>query len=312
VYDVICVGDVAVDEYYRVPRLPGADEKVYARRLGKVLGGTTCNTARALHNLGANILFITQVGDDPAGDFTSQKFDEIGLPHHLLIAAGMDTFSTVIISAEGGEKSILLLASQNCDQAVNLYPQAPLHAARVVYSTGGESVLPYLENYTVPIVLSLEEPTIQKYPAIISWASEHVHTLILDRNSFRTIFNQDIFEIGVTKLQFGSPALKNLIVTLGQRGAVAVSWPGNRVVESNAYAVEIADTTAAGDIFNAAFISSFYLRQLSIQTALQYANAVAAASCEELGTELSVRAIQKAQQLFQIEKGGEDHPVLPV
>jgi len=303
-YDVICVGDVAVDEYYRVSRLPGADEKVYAHYLGKALGGTTCNTARALHQLGANVLFITQVGDDPSGQFAASKLAEIGLPYHLLISKSTSTFSTVVIAAEGGEKSILLLTSPKNIQEQNLYTQAPLHAARVIYSTGGKPVLSYLENYSIPIVLSLEAPTIENYPQVVSWAAEHAQTLILDRNSFKVIFSRDIQEADLASLEFGSKRLQHIIVTLGRQGAFALIRLGKQVVHTPAYSVNVVDTTAAGDIFNAALIQSYYLEQLPIQISLHYANAVAAASCEELGTELSEHAIQRAWYLFQIEKGG--------
>jgi glyoxylase-like metal-dependent hydrolase (beta-lactamase superfamily II) len=94
------------------------------------------------------------------------------------------------------------------------------------------------------------------------------------------MYGKEFHLADLTALQFRSYSLENIIVTLGKQGAVAISQPGTQVVQAHAYSVNAVDTTAAGDIFNAAFVYSYYINHLPAQKALQFANAVAA--CHEL------------------------------
>jgi len=296
-YDVVCVGNVAIDEYYRVDRIPGVDEKVHAKYLGKVLGGTTCNTARALSNLGANGLFISRLGKDEGGAFVERKFREINLPARTVWMEDSGTYVTLVMVADNGEKAILLLTppSPKADTLDNL----PVEETRVVFSTGDQPDLKYIERFTAPIVVSLERATVELNPAIVEWVFRHVHTLILDTRGFEAVFHREISPEALKEvMQAPSFAMENIVVTLGSKGSIACTRSSGGVVFSGAYPVRPVDTTGAGDIFCAAFMYGFFKNGLSLKQSLNFGNAIAAASCEDLGPELTQGAIQKAHEFL--------------
>lgn len=307
-YDVVCIGNVAVDEFYRVTHLPGPDEKVFARYLGKILGGTTCNTARAILNLGDNVLFITHLGHDDAGSFIDKKFNEIHLPSRIAWQNEGASYTTVVMVAENGEKAILLLPPDNSQDDLDPFADFPLEDTKVIFSTGDQTDLKYLEKYACPVVVSLESSSIEKDPDTANWVFEHVHSLILDSNGFQAVFHQDISPTNIKNvMQDKSVSIVNLLVTLGSKGSLAYSRYLDQVVFCNAYPVKPIDTTAAGDIFTAAYIHAYYLNHFALDESIRFANAIAAASCEEIGTELSKNAIKRAKVLLS-KKGGHNNP----
>jgi sugar/nucleoside kinase (ribokinase family) len=71
-----------------------------------------------------------------------------------------------------------------------------------------------------------------------------------------------------------------LAVTLGSRGALLLE--GDRLHHAPAFAVDVVDTTGAGDVFRGAFIYAL-LRGDDPQAILRFANAAAAISCTREG-----------------------------
>lgn len=69
-------------------------------------------------------------------------------------------------------------------------------------------------------------------------------------------------------------------MTKGPRGALA--FDGERFYDSPGFPVNVVDTTGAGDVFHAGFIYGV-LQEFKLSRTLQFANALAALSCREVG-----------------------------
>jgi len=82
------------------------------------------------------------------------------------------------------------------------------------------------------------------------------------------------------------------VVTLGADGAIAEE--GSELVEAEGVAVDVVDTTGAGDVFRGAFICAL-LRGDSPAEMLRFANAAAALSCTRLGAIASVPSLEEVQ-----------------
>lgn len=72
----------------------------------------------------------------------------------------------------------------------------------------------------------------------------------------------------------------NVVIKLGEKGAVAVS--GGQVYKKEGFSVKVADTTGAGDSFNAGFVYGF-LSGMSMEECLVYANGCGGLSCTGYG-----------------------------
>jgi len=304
-FDVICIGDVAVDSVYRVGHLPGKDEKVDATFIGKFIGGTTCNTARALSQLGRSVKFFTLIGNDEDGDFIQNQLKKSEIDLQVIQSEGVTTPATQILISDDGEKAILLFFSILDPKKIEVgFKSAVLPKTTVFFTTGFLPGFQQMITDQTPIVISLEKPTLQKSTKPYEWAIKHAHTLVLDRHSFQFIFNK---KINVTSLENvlsnQSLSISYLIITMGEQGVIGYSVDQKQTIHFNAHKIQPVDTTGAGDIFNAAFIHAYYFLDFSFKDSLRFSNAISAAACEEPGTLLSKKAIQRGIKLFQ-EKGG--------
>lgn len=304
-FDVICIGDVAVDSVYRVDHLPGKDEKVVASYVGKYIGGPTCNTARALSQLGRSVKFLTMIGNDADGDFVRNQLNKSEIDIQVIQPEGVNTPATQILIPDDGEKAILLFFSILEHKKIeDGFKSIVLPKTKVIFTTGSLPGFHKVIADQTPVVISLEKPTLQKSTKPYDWAIKHAHTLILDRHSFHFIFNMEVkTEIIQSVLTNQSLSINYFVVTLGEQGVMGYSVDQKETTYIEAHKIRPVDTTGAGDIFNAVFIHSFYFQKMPFRDSLDYANAIAAAACEECGTLLSKEAIKRGNNLYR-QKGG--------
>lgn len=299
-FDVVCVGDVALDNYYSLSHLPGPDEKVHARYTGRAIGGTTCNTARALKSLGAEVLFLTKIGEDDNGGYIQQTFSQMGLATRYVKTAR--TPIAQILVAKGGEKAILLHGFDNIHpwSAAELAEFLAPVPTKAVFSTLSLPVRAALTQFGAELVISLEPAIIEWDAGAFGWAAAHAHTVILDRHSFKMLFGQDAAQESLAAVFAGlENQPRHLIVTMGSKGSLAAVRQPRGVHACPAFAVPAVDTTGAGDIFNAAYLFAYFIKDMPLNEVLHYANAIAAASCTAYGTDLTASILEKAGKLYQ-------------
>ena len=103
-----------------------------------------------------------------------------------------------------------------------------------------------------------------------------IDILFANEQEFLSLINSNSFDEIVS---FSKNLKKNIIITRGEKGAVAIS--NNEVVECPAKQnLKIKDLTGAGDLFAAGYLHG-YINEFSISKSL------------EKGTELSSEIIQK-------------------
>jgi len=61
-----------------------------------------------------------------------------------------------------------------------------------------------------------------------------------------------------------------------------MAWVEGEIVYAKGFLIDVVDTTGAGDVFHAGFIYGL-LQNWEMEKILQFANAVAALKCRELG-----------------------------
>jgi len=304
-FEIICVGDVAVDDIYSVSRIPAPDEKVNARYLGRFIGGTTCNTARALKSLGTKVLFVTQIGDDEKGRFVRDYFEKVQLPASFIHNEKGMTAATQVLLADDGEKAILLFNDRADKKEIPplKIPAENITPVRAVFSSLWLPVQESLLAYQSPLVVSLEMSVLNNNPGAFRWAANHAHTVILDRYSFRYLFGREVSEENLVEgMKVFDNQPQQVIITRGSQGALAYVCKEGKIVHCDGYPVQAVDTTGAGDIFNAAFSQYYFLQQLNLSAALDYACAIASASCEGRGTELTSTMIERGLKLYKQRK----------
>ena len=95
--------------------------------------------------------------------------------------------------------------------------------------------------------------------------------------------------------EFGAPLV---CVTLGKEGSLA--WCQGRELRTPAFAVDCVDSTGAGDLFRAGFAAACLRADVQdLETALGYANAVAALNCRALGARGAIPSADEVERLMR-------------
>ncbi len=278
-FDLIAVDKSWVDILLSVPALPGRDQKVLARPLGRHPGGTGANVACTASRLGLRTGLVSWVGDDADGQLILADLRHFGVDTTYVTTTpnASSNYTTVLIDPSG-EKAIVIVPTTF--DVLDLTPAltATLRQARLVYIPPYD--LEQLEQVAqivrpaggrictdIEPVAGLQEKTLPHVLSLVDLAFFNSATLPPD----------NLAETAMT-LAAGGP--ERVIITCGAGGALACD--GREVFTAPAYEVPVKDTTGAGDCFTGAFLAAT-IHHFPLAEALQYANAAAALSLQAYG-----------------------------
>ena len=306
--DILVIGSLNADLVVRAPHFPQPGETISGGDLQIIPGGKGANQAVAAARQGASVAMLGRVGSDSFGPFLldSLKSNSVDITH--VHADDSATCTAIIVVDANGQNSIVLSAGANgkvspadVDNATSLRPSlillqleiptpTVLHAAqyarknniRVILNPAPAKSLPdeliSLIDFIIPNETELSLLTGLEVKDIPS--AENAAKVLLDRGA------------------------KNVIVTLGEKGALLVS--GNQTTQVNAYKVNVVDTTAAGDAFIGGFASNLLesddMRQqassLQIIEAVKYANACGALAATKFGAQPSLPTKEETENFI--------------
>jgi len=306
--DILVIGSLNADLVVRAPHFPQPGETISGGDLQIIPGGKGANQAVAAARQGASVAMLGRVGSDSFGPFLldSLKSNSVDITH--VHADDSATGTAIIVVDANGQNSIVLSAGANgkvspvdVDNATLFRPSlillqleiptpTVLHAARyarknnirVILNPAPAKPLPdeliSLIDFIIPNETELSLLTGIEVKDIPS--AEKAAKVLLDRGA------------------------KNVIVTLGEKGALLVS--GNQTTQVTAYKVYVVDTTAAGDAFIGGFASALLesddMRQqassLQIIEAVKYANACGALAATKFGAQPSLPTKEETENFI--------------
>ncbi len=254
------VGSTNVDLVMRVPTLPAPGETVLGDSRREA-GGKGGNQAVALARLGAQVRFVSAVGDDPEGWWSRAQLTAGGVDPSDVTTVDAPTGLAVVLVDEQGENSIVVSPGANLlvappgdvDADVLLLSlEVPLSVVAAAATAARRS--------GVPVVLNAAPA--QSLPASLL---AEVDVLIVNETEWAAL---------------GEPAVAAVVITRGSRGCLVVQ--GDQRWELPAVPVNVVDTTGAGDCFAAAVAWGVGSRS-SLADAVRFANQAAALSVTASG-----------------------------
>jgi sulfofructose kinase len=270
------VGHAAFDIVMSVDHHPGPDEKCSAASMIFCGGGPAANASVAVARLGGRSAFLGYVSDDPFG---ARQYEELARECVALdwVVRGPypSPVSTILVKPDGSRTVVnhkALTPRLNSEQ-IDLSCCRP----KVVLFDGHEP------DITAAVLAHASKIGAK---TVLDAGSLHRGTLEL-LQSVNCVIASQRFALDFAKTDDPVSALWHLsrhtaraAVTLGQEGVV---WrDGSSVRRLSAHAVNIVDSTGAGDVFHGAFALEL-ARGASIPQALRFANAAAALACTRLG-----------------------------
>ncbi|GBR67033.1 ribokinase [Gluconobacter kanchanaburiensis] len=289
---IAVIGSNMVDLITYVDRMPEAGETLEAPRFSLGCGGKGANQAVAAAKLGADVVFVTRVGDDFFADGTIANLQACGIDtRHVRKVPGASSGVAPIFVRPDSGNSILIIKGANAamdaiaiKDAADALKQSSLIvlqleiAIEVVYAAidfAAEHGIPVLLN-PAPAVAGLDPARLAKLDFL---APNETELALLSG-------------MPVTSLETAQAAARSLvdngcthiIATLGEKGALYVGCEGEWHIP--ACRVNAVDTTGAGDAFVGCF-AKVWSETHDIRTAMEEAVAYSACSVTAFGTQSS-------------------------
>lgn len=293
---VIVVGSANVDYTVAVDRLPAAGETVLGRAFYQSFGGKGANQAVAARRAGADVFFLTKLGNDANGKLLERHLTGLGIPGAgLLRDPATPTGVAVIVVDRSGMNQIAVAPGSNRMLTVEEVGRTSTLMA------GGRVLLVQLE---LPLAAVAEALTLAKRhrlttilnPAPAVPLSSDMLTLVdvltPNEGEARALTGQDdLAEAAQILLARGA---RHIIITLGARGALLRDAKAAQVFPP--FPVNAVDSTGAGDAFNGALACAL-AEGRPLEEAVVFANAAGALTVTRRGVQDALPSRREIDEL---------------
>ena len=288
---ILVIGSLNLDFVAKTDHIPVTGETVIARYGGQFQGGKGANQACAIAKLGGDVEMLGAVGADDAGDYLLQGLSDSGVDmKNIKRVTHEPTGQAWITINRHGNNSITVLPGANS-------------CVDIPYIDAMEEAIGRADI----VVMQLEIP-IETVCYAARLAKERGKIVILDPAPASTDLPDALFSdtdyikpneselelltgCGAEDYPDGAAQLirrgvGNVIVSLGSRG-VYCHAKGSQPFQKPARAVEVLDTTAAGDGFLAAFTLSL-AKGVLFEDAINFAQMIASIVVTRAGAQSSI------------------------
>ena len=303
--DVLCIGELLVEfvadtSNVSLSRSPG---------FIKAPGGAPANVAVALSRLGVKSGFMGKVGNDPFGRYLSDCLEADGVDTSTLFFDEKARTTAVFTAVwDDGRKDLCFYRNPGADMMLRpdeidesnfkslrcfhfgsiTFIDDPSGAAQrraIEFARRNEVMISYDPNYR-PTLWPNEEQARQT----IQDAYQYCHLVKISEEEWRVATGCDDFEAGVRAVL--NKGVELLVVSKGDGGSIATN--GEYFIVAPALAVDVVETTGAGDGFLATVIAELLpererlgslarIEAQRIEKTLKLANAVGAYACTKPG-----------------------------
>ena len=274
--NVLVVGSVNVDMVFRVPRLPAPGETVIGGTFTQGPGGKGANAAAAAARLGAETRFVGLVGHDFLGHHALRDLEESGVDTTLVSERATHTGVAGILVDDAGENVVAVASGANAEVDGGFVRNA---LSRV--DAEGAVLLTNLEVPDDAVSAAAEVAETNGWPVILNPApARPVASSTLARCSVVVANRMEARALGsaASLLEAG---VNTVIVTLGGDG-VELHRAGRPLHHQPALAVDVVDTTGAGDAFCGALAWAL-AEGRDLEDAVRFGAAAGALACRAVG-----------------------------
>jgi ribokinase len=285
-FDFVAVGEGSVDVISQVDALPALDEKTTAFSQHRLPGGQAATAAAGVARLGWRARWIGVIGDDDGGRLLRRALEQERVDVAACLRAFAATRSAMVFVDRGsGRRAIVESRDPTLNVAEDEISDERLCSGRIVLVDGTDMQLS-LRAATAArragrrTMVDLDYP----HPAAMQLLRE-IDVVILPGSVVHDLTGISSPGRAVASLAKALPQTGLAVATLGEGGAVG--WCRSGEVYVPAQAMDIQDTTGAGDAFRAGFAARWLETGAGAEVLdlLEYAALVAGLSCRRLGAQ---------------------------
>jgi len=265
---IAVVGSVAQDEVFHLagPLRPG--HHVETTRRERRLGGGAANTAIPLRHAGHEVLVVAPLGQDETGDWLLAQLEAAGIDTSAIVRVDGDSTRSAVFLDPDGERTIV---NQHRCRDERLGARLETIDADALYVRSRELEL---AGALKPLT---RRATVVAHVPPLEHGARPAHVLVGSGSDLPPGLVGDPWDVceGIA-----GPCLRWVVMTLGPRGAEAVS--ADERLATPAPSVTAVDTTGAGDVFAAGLVHAL-LQDQPMPQALAAAAAWGAAAAASVG-----------------------------
>ncbi len=301
---ITVLGSLVMDNVAKMKKFPQAGETILGYSLELFPGGKGANQCVSIARLGGDVEMCGMLGKDENGEVFRKIMQEEGIKADNLFSCDKPTAVAQIQIDESGQNRICVIPSANyefdfadLDKIDDVLRNTEMvvfqlemrldvtkEAIRRVHGYGGKVLL-----NPAPAV-PLDEETL----SMVDYLTPNETELSI-LTGMPTETDEEVVLASKKLLSLGT---KNVVATLGSRGALIANKDGAKIVAG--YKVKAVDTVAAGDSFNGALAVAL-TEGKSLQESVRFANAMGALTVQKQGAIPSLHHRADVEKLLKGE-----------
>ncbi|MBY6066333.1 ribokinase [Leisingera aquaemixtae] len=281
------LGSINADMVYTMPHLPAAGETLAALSLDRFLGGKGANMSVAATRAGSDVHHVGAVGPD--GKWALERLKEYGVGISHIVQADTPTGHAIIAVEPEGENQIILFPGANRTLSREQVEQA--------LSRAGAGDILVMQNETSMQAEAAQlgrKMGLRVCYAAAPFDADAVQAVLpcLDFLILNEVEAQQLQQ--ATGKEPGGLGVKDVIITLGAKGARHIDGETGAVSDVPALPVTPVDTTGAGDTFTGYVLSGLDLG-LTVAEAMAQASRAGALMVTRRGTADVIPTLKEVQ-----------------
>jgi ribokinase len=294
---IVVVGSSNTDLVVQVPHFPSPGETVLGDGFIMAHGGKGANQAVAAARLGAQITFVSSLGQDEFGELAMKAYRAEGINTEFIQIDNKAPSGVALILVDPkGENEIAVASGANFTlTAADVEIAEPAIQSADCVLLQLETPLPTVEaavalarKHEVPVILNpaparpLPESILQSIDVLTPNETEA---------EMLGLVGSDQTDIAANMLRLG---IETVVMTMGSRGALLVRDGEQQQIP--AFPTSAVDTTAAGDAFNGALAVAIASGR-PLKDAVRFANAAGAFAASSPGAQSSLPTLDDVNGL---------------
>lgn len=287
-WDVFIFGDANIDLIIpNVNHLPCAGQEELVDTMKTFVGGGAALFTLGLGRLGMRCAFQGVIGDDLYGEFILREFEEKNIDTRF-VSKNKETGTGISLSfTNEKDRGFLTYQGGNANVSIQNVDLEEVSKARHIHITGYEGNRNHQEYLQFMKTLKQKQDVTISFD--LGWDPEEIwdskiyelfpYIDVLFMNETEAVHYSGIENVKKAAEKFASMC-GIAVVKLGKKGSLAVKK--GRIYQADPFAVQVMDTTGAGDSFNAGFVYGF-LMDKDTEECLRLGNACGALSVTALG-----------------------------
>jgi ribokinase len=288
---IYVIGSSNTDMVIKSDKLPTPGETIIGGVFLMNAGGKGANQAVAVAKLGAEVIFVSKVGNDIFGKQAIEGFQNLGINTDFVFIDNENPSGVALILVDGhGENSISVASGANANLQISEVQKAINQVQK------DDIVLLQLEIPLTTVTGTIKKCAEKGAKVILNPAPaqkldesvfEFISLITPNETEAELLTGIKVIDLASAELAakaFHIRGIPEVIITLGSRGAFFSDETKQVLIPSPK--VEAIDSTAAGDIFNGALCVAISEGQ-AIEDAISFACKAASISVTRMGAQAS-------------------------